>query len=76
MLDHELEWLRSNRFFVLGDGNNAILMDELNEFFNLWNKLMVLLADFDHVCSRSHFLVALRKCGFETVGKQDSKAGS
>ena len=37
---------------------------------------MVLLADFGLVCTRSRFLVALRKCGFGTFGKKDRKPGS
>ena len=34
MLQHDLEWLRTNIFVVLSDGSNAISMDKLNKFFN------------------------------------------
>ena len=37
---------------------------------------MVLFADFDLVCSCSCSLIALRKCGVDTVGRATSKKGS
>ena len=39
--DWDLENLRLNRFFVMTADGNALSLDKLNKFLNLWNKTCV-----------------------------------
>ena len=70
MNDHDLEWLRMNKFFVLSEGGHAVTMDELNEFLNLWNKSCVGTSDFELFCARSKHIMALKKSSYATFGQR------
>ncbi len=69
MTDDELEWLRINCFFVMTEGGNAVTLDELNEFLNLWNKSSVTSPNFATVCERSKHVLLSHACAYEAFGK-------
>lgn len=72
--DHELEEMRCNRLPLLSKGANAVSYDELNELLNLWDKQCSTSTDFSVVCEQSASVMALRKCGYESYGRKQSRA--
>jgi len=73
MTNHELEWIRMNDVFVLSAGGNAITMDELNKFLNLWNKSCVGTSIFETFCERSKHILTLMKSAYATFGHKRRK---
>ena len=73
MTNHELEWIRMNKYFVLSEGGNAITMDEFNEFLNLWNKSCVGAQNFKTFCDRSKHILTLMKSAYAMFGRKKCK---
>ena len=73
MMNHELEWIRMNDVFVLSAGGNAITMDELNKFLNLWNKSCVGTSIFETFCERSKLILTLMKSAYAVFGHKRRK---
>ena len=73
MSDHDLEWLKMNKFFVLSEGVQVITMDKRNKALNLWNKSCVPTAIFEIFYACSKHIIAFRKSAYASLVKLSLK---
>ena len=58
---------------MLSEGGNAITLDELNEFLNLWNKSCVGTPNLETFCEHSKHILTLMKSAYATFGRKTGK---
>ena len=69
-----MENLRLNRFFVMTADGNAVSLDELNKFLNLWKQTCVGTINFGKAYEKSKHIMMMQKCAYEAYGKNSSKS--
>ena len=75
LTDWEIETIRRNRLLTLTLQGNKVSFDELVELLNLWNKGSISPPNFATKCYHSGFVMAARKCAYETFGVRLSATG-
>ena len=69
-----MENLRLDGLFVMSEGGNAVSLDELNDFLNIWNRSCIGVLNFGKACDCFKHITMMRKCAYEAFGKKYTRS--